>query len=143
MVQRETKLVKLYEILLESSIRNLRLFESSFLTQIQKIQNCDNISVPEVYHFFPEPCGHFFTRIYFKNDEEDLLRKHHVICRYLLTYNIFIGLGYDRELLHHQLILPLNQPLFRRANKFIFKEDIQGTNPLINPHDGLHSTGNG
>lgn len=76
MVQRETKLVKLYEILLESSIRNLRLFESSILKQMKNIENnCFNISVPEVYHFFPEACGHFLTRIYFKNEDEEMLRK--------------------------------------------------------------------
>lgn len=84
MVHRETKLVKLYEILLESSVRNLRLFENSILKQIDLIEGSNNISVPEVYHFFPEGCGHFLTRIYFKNESEELLRMYCAIVDFHL-----------------------------------------------------------
>ncbi|XP_044256013.1 ufm1-specific protease 2 [Tribolium madens] len=122
MVNRQTKIANLYEILVESAVRNLRLLESSIL---YKLQNEDEkITPPEVYHFYPDDCGHFVTKIYLKGDSEDVLLS-------------------VRERLHNELLLSGSRPMFRRANSFAFKTKNPGNEPLINPHLGLRPTDNG
>ncbi|EFA01874.1 ufm1-specific protease 2 [Tribolium castaneum] len=122
MVNRQTKIANLYEILVESAVRNLRLLESSIL---EKLQNEDDtIAQPEVFHFYPDDCGHFVTKIYLKGETEDALLP-------------------VRETLHNELLLSGCRPMFRRANSFAFKTKNPGNEPLINPHLGLKPTDNG
>lgn len=70
MVHRQRKISGLYEILVESAIRNLRLIENSILENLNR-----TISQPEVFHFYPKECGHFITIVYLKKDDEKSLGK--------------------------------------------------------------------
>lgn len=80
MVHRETKVIHLYEILIEGLCRNLRLMERCLLQQIEKSEP-DNVVIylPEPFHFYPEVCGHFITRFYAKGEQEDILGKYFFI----------------------------------------------------------------
>ncbi|KAK5643406.1 hypothetical protein RI129_007251 [Pyrocoelia pectoralis] len=124
-VHKHKKLVTLYSLLVESCCRFLRLLEGIMVNNV-KLCNGDNsyISPLETFHFFPELCGHFITRTFIKNESEELREK-------------------TRRLLHKQLLLPLNQPLFRTGNRFIFDGDAQGGGILINPHENLNPIKNG
>lgn len=68
MVNRQVKIANLYEILVESTVRNLRLLENTILDSL------DEVTQPEVFHFYPEEIGHFFTKIYLKGHNEEELR---------------------------------------------------------------------
>lgn len=75
MVHRSTKVLNMYEILIESLCRNLRLVERNILSQMTKNKGKTNgdvlsVSMPEPFHFMPEKCGHFITRFYPKNSLE-------------------------------------------------------------------------
>lgn len=74
MVHRTTKVIHLYEILIESLCRNLRLMERCLLHQINKPEQ-ENLSIflPEPFHFFIDNLGHFITRFYAKGQEETTL----------------------------------------------------------------------
>jgi hypothetical protein len=122
MVPRQTKIANLYEIIVESAVRNLRLLENTIVDKFERLQN--KISLPEVFHFYPEDCGHFVTKIYLKNDDDESLLS-------------------EREALHRELLLCQTRPFFRRANCFIFKSKSQGGETLVNPHLGVKPTDNG
>jgi len=125
LIHRDEKVVELYTVLVESCCRYLRLLESRFMASLEGCYgDFSKISEPEAFHFFPEPCGHFITAAYSKIDSEQTLENR-------------------RRLLHQQLLLPLSQPMFRRANRFIFKGDVQGSGVLVNPHEGIAPTDNG
>lgn len=122
MINRQTKISKLYEILIETVVRYLKLFELQVLNKIK--HNINGISTPQTFHFYPENCGHFITQIYLKNkSENDLLSRRHT--------------------LHKSLLLNENAPIFRRANSYTFKNNVKNFAPLINPHIGLKPTNNG
>lgn len=124
-VHRDEKVVNLYSVLVESCCRFLRLVEGVILNNVETCSgDYSLISQPETFHFFPEHCGHFITRIYTKRNTEDCMEG-------------------TRLKLHKQLLLPLNRPLFRRANRFVFSGDIQGNGLLINPHERLNPVKNG
>lgn len=86
MTHRDIPVGKLYEILVESSVRYLKLLEATLLKKI----DCEDIrlfmSLPEVFHFFPEFCDHFITTIYCNNDSEKTLseQKDWCVCFFLL-----------------------------------------------------------
>jgi hypothetical protein len=76
MVPRQTKIANLYEIIVESAVRNLRLLENTIVDKFERLQN--KISQPEVFHFYPEDCGHFVTKIYLKNDDDESLCNYYI-----------------------------------------------------------------
>ncbi|RZC36766.1 ufm1-specific protease 2 [Asbolus verrucosus] len=117
MVHRQTKIASLYGIIVESAVRHLRLLEKTFLASLGPPE--DKCSQPETFHFYPQECGHFITKIYLKNDVS------------------------ERNKLHQELLLSQMKPFFRRANNFIFKTKSQGGEILINPHEGLKPSDNG
>lgn len=126
MVHRSTKVLNMYEILIESLCRNLRLVERNILSQMTKNKGKTNgdvlsVSMPEPFHFMPEKCGHFITRFYPKNSLE---------CH----------LDFERRDLHECFKLPKRFPCFKRTNAFVFKEELPPNGPLINPHDHLHTS---
>lgn len=43
-------------------------------------------------------------------------------------------------MLHQQLSLPMDRPQFRRANSYIFIDDLN-KGPLLNVHEGISSQG--
>lgn len=47
----------------------------------------------------------------------------------------------SRKKLHQHFVLPMNRPYFRRANRYLYKEE-QISKFLVNPHIGIKSQGN-
>lgn len=140
MVHRHTSIAKLYEILVESSVRYIRLLEAALLKKIDSEVIHLNTSLPEVFHFFPKSCDHFVTMIYCKNDTEKALSE-----QMQLNYGLYLRfcfLGCERELLHKRFNLQMTHPIFRRANQYIFKQNINANEPLVNPHVGVNPTNN-
>lgn len=76
-VHRNSKVVHLYAVLVDSLLRNLKLAENSFL---QQTSNCEDsalaICAPEPYHFLPPECGHFVTVMYPEKKPDSELGKH-------------------------------------------------------------------
>lgn len=115
-----TKVVALYDILVESLCRTLRLIEENLLDQLEQADE-EELLVPLTYHFKPEGFGHFYTCIYpysIPDDDEHLTA--------------------TRRELHQQLGIPLFRPVFRKANNYSFESATSGL--LVNPHIGLKST---
>lgn len=113
-----TKVVALYDILIESLCRTLRIIEENLLDQLRR---GEDLSVPLTFHFKPEGFGHFYTCIYPQSipDEDNHLKAR-------------------RKELHTQFAVPAIRPVFRRANNFQF--DLASSLLLVNPHIGLKST---
>lgn len=113
-----TNIVALYDILVESLCRTLRLVEENILDQMKQ---GDELTIPQTYHFKPEGFGHFYTCIYPNSipDEDEHLTA-------------------IRRELHQQFGLPTLKPVFRRSNKYQF--DIANSSLLVNPHAGIKST---
>ncbi|XP_056639546.1 ufm1-specific protease 2 [Diorhabda sublineata] len=120
MVHDWTKISQLYDILVNSSKKILKLHELKLLDVAEDKINTKN-SKHNVYHFYPEDCNHFITLLYpeFVNEKD------------LKSY---------RENLHRQLLIGSPRPCFRKSNKYIF--DRNPNSPLINPHEGLKNTDN-
>ncbi|XP_050303233.1 ufm1-specific protease 2 [Anthonomus grandis grandis] len=117
MISKHTKLSKLYDILLESAIKNLRLYESVLQNYLKTHKISTGIELPETMHFFPKEAGHFLTRIVIGNSEKEDKE--------------------ERELLHEALLLPKTTPVFRKANQFEFSDCKKPSGPLRNVHEGL------
>lgn len=142
LVHRSKKLYDVYDILIESIHRNLRLLKDLLLLHVQDHTGDKSVlSYPEVYHFFSEGCGHFITRAYEKGESETALCKLGFICKYSFNTLLFCSVN-DRTILHKQLLLPMNKPVFRRGNRYTFKGD-NNSNKLINPHQAVKPTTNG
>lgn len=47
----------------------------------------------------------------------------------------------ERQKLHEYLSLPMERPVFRRGNAYVFKDGSLDNGPLINPHEGIQSSG--
>lgn len=75
MLHRQASVGKLYEILVESTVRYLRLLEATLLKKLDSGDGQLDVSLPEVFHFFPEHCDHFITTVYCNNDSENVLSK--------------------------------------------------------------------
>lgn len=116
MLHIKTRLSSLYEILVESLCRILRLAERNLLTQLKN--SGQDLKTPLMYHFKPEELGHFFTCIYRSGvTEED---------QYLTS---------KRKSLHQHFGLPITRPYFRRGNAYLFRNSKSKL--LINPHVGV------
>lgn len=116
MLHVQTKLVQLYDILVESLCRILRLTERNLLTQLKSGLN--RPGTPVIYHFKPEELGHFFTCVYPDGvpDDDSLLST-------------------KRQSLHTHFGLANNRPYFRRGNQYMFRDGKSKL--LINPHIGV------
>nr|AEE63538.1 unknown [Dendroctonus ponderosae] len=119
-ISRGTTLSRIYDILLECAIKNIKLYESVVQYYIKKNPIEGNLQLPNTQHFFAKDCGHFVTRIVFAESAEDLRK--------------------ERELLHDSLLLSKIMPMFRKSNQFNFSDSKSG--PLINVHEGLKPTNN-
>lgn len=113
-----TKTLALYDILVESLCRTLRLIEENILDQLR---HSNELTVPQTYHFKPDGFGHFYTCVYPQSipDEDEHLTA-------------------VRRELHRQFAISILRPVFRRANNYQF--DIANSFLLVNPHVGLKST---
>lgn len=118
---RKTSVNGLYDILIESICRALRLIEQSLVEQLS--ENVE-ISVPTTYHFSPPAFGHFLSCVYLGNssDNEPAMQQ-------------------KRKKLHHHFGLPIIRPYFRRENQYQFRSDVKPDSPLMNTHLGLKPSG--
>ncbi|XP_061705861.1 probable Ufm1-specific protease 2 isoform X2 [Cydia pomonella] len=98
-IHRNTKLLELYTVLVEAACRSLKLLESVLLEQLgqEGIGDGAGLRLPETFHFIPDELGHFVTRIVPKDIPDESMEK-------------------ERRLLHSQLGLPVDRPMFRRGN---------------------------
>lgn len=111
------KIGDLMEILKGSVQRQIHEMARSVLSEFKMRQT---VSVPQAFHLYPRPFGHFATIIYTKTGT----------CA---------AFAHFRKHLHQSFLLPPDRPYFRRQNKFVFAEDKKtvGTGPLMNVHVGL------
>ncbi|KAK9753490.1 Peptidase family C78 [Popillia japonica] len=125
LIHRNLPLKNVYEILVSSLYRNIVIIKRTILKHFQQSGgDHSKISYPEIFHFYPQECGHFVTRVYSKNESECSLER-------------------DRKNLHSRLLLSPTHPIFRRVNKYLFKGEHHNNSPLINPHEGVKPTTNG
>lgn len=119
LVNRKTKLVDLYTVLVEAACRSLKLLESVLIEQLSQegIGDGAGLRLPETYHFLPQELGHFFTRIIPKGLPDESMEE-------------------DRQNLHDQLALPTTRPMFRRGNAY--PTDTGGK--LLCPHLSIPPT---
>lgn len=135
----------MYDILVETCIKQIRFFESVFQKYLSKEGNLEkSVMLPETLHFFPSECGHFLARIIFPDMDENLSMLLFMITNMCLIKIIIYYLETDRELLHNALLLSKTTPMFRKSNQFQFPEGSKSNNvPLINVHEGVKPTNNG
>ncbi|XP_022909674.1 ufm1-specific protease 2 [Onthophagus taurus] len=125
MVHKKLPVKNLYEILVASCFRNLFLLQRTILKYFQQSGgDFSKISYPEIYHFYPNLCGHFVTRVFGKGETDESLEQ-------------------ERKIIQDKLLLPLTMPFFRRGNRYIFNSDQEDDSPLISPHLSVKNTNNG
>ncbi|XP_068148526.1 probable Ufm1-specific protease 2 [Drosophila tropicalis] len=123
---KKTKMLRLYDVLIESICRALRLFEQSLNEYLQESESGGKLLVPKSYHFYPQEFGHFLSCAYLedlKDDDPSMLER--------------------RKKLHRQFSLPVSRPYFRRANQCQFINHLEEApwTPLLNTHLGLRPSG--
>lgn len=82
-LHKNTKALGLYDILIESVCRSIRLIEKSvannnFLTKI------NDVGVPKTFNFKPRELGHFLSCVYLTNSVDEGCLNSHPICVALL-----------------------------------------------------------
>lgn len=128
---KKTKLLRLYDVLIESICRSLRLFEQCLSERLTEQEATSEVKLlaPLTYHFYPQEFGHFLSCAYLEqlgDDEPSVQEK--------------------RKRLHRQFALPATRPYFRRANQCRFQNDIATVDPatwtpLLNTHLGVRPSG--
>jgi hypothetical protein len=121
MIHEHTKASHLYDILIKSTKRILKLHELRLLEIVEHEKNSKS-AMFNVYHFYPEDCNHFVTLLYPEFHTEKDFKT-------------------IRKNLHKRLLIKRLMPCFRKTNKYTFNRDPNS--PLINPHEGLRNTDNG
>lgn len=69
-LHRTTPAIALYDILIESVCRSIRMIERSIVEQ-KYLQRIDDMGVPKTYTFVPNGVGHFFSAVYFSKCSDD------------------------------------------------------------------------
>ncbi|XP_066592304.1 ufm1-specific protease 2 isoform X2 [Prorops nasuta] len=107
---------ELYDILIESVCRNIKLVEQFFNEQLQE-ENSE-IRLPQFLHFKPEGCGHLITLLYpYGCSNEDKFEY--------------------RKSLHRVLALSMTRPLFRKENCLQFTNNDETKELVVNPHESI------
>uniref|UniRef100_A0A1I8N7C5 Probable Ufm1-specific protease 2 n=1 Tax=Musca domestica TaxID=7370 RepID=A0A1I8N7C5_MUSDO len=122
-LNKSTKLSRLYDILIESICRALRLCEQSITENLEENER-KILKVPKTYNFFPREFGHFISCCYLEgvsDDEASMQNK--------------------RKRLHRHFGLSVMRPYFRRSNVCMFRNEIGADEPLLNTHLGLKASG--
>ncbi|EDW70602.1 probable Ufm1-specific protease 2 [Drosophila virilis] len=129
MLCKKTKLLRLYDVLIESICRSLRLFEQCLTERLNEQETAASETLllsPRSYHFYPQEFGHFLSCAYLEqlSDDEPSVQE-------------------KRKRLHRQFALPATRPYFRRANQCRFQGDIDTSTwtPLLNTHLGVRPSG--
>lgn len=117
MVHLSRKASELYNVLVDSLCRSLRLLERHLSRGA-----LPPAQPPATYHFRPPAVGHFFTIIYPKGMSDNELEP-------------------VRRTFHQQLNLPTVKPLFRPSNCHNFNKKASTSTLLFNVHEGLPASG--
>ncbi|XP_037277005.2 UFM1 specific peptidase 2 [Rhipicephalus microplus] len=86
---------------------------------ISRFSKGDSVCSAQPFHFWPAKCGHWVTVVYPDGVSQENL------------------LPYRREL-HRLLLLPEDQPHFRKSNVYAFPDDLASEPYLRNVHVGLN-----
>uniref|UniRef100_A0A240SWY2 Probable Ufm1-specific protease 2 n=1 Tax=Glossina morsitans morsitans TaxID=37546 RepID=A0A240SWY2_GLOMM len=122
-LNKSTKVSRLYDILIESICRALRLSEQSISERLENTE-FQKLKAPKMYNFFPQEFGHFIS------------------CSYLEGLGDCSPSMQDkRKRLHRHFGLPITRPYFRRSNACIFRNELPPQSPLINTHVNVKSSG--
>lgn len=70
MLHKNTKALGLYDILIESVCRSIRLIEKSVANQ-KFLNNINDLGVPKTFTFKPKELGHFFSCVYLTNSVDE------------------------------------------------------------------------
>ena len=65
----QTLAIGLYDILIESVSRSIRMIERT-VTEQKLATKLDEVGVPQTYNFLPKDLGHFFSCVYFSNSDD-------------------------------------------------------------------------
>lgn len=69
-LHRDTAAIGLYDILIESICRSIRMIERSIIEQ-KYFNRIDEFGVPKTFNFLPKEMGHFFSCVYFSKSNDD------------------------------------------------------------------------
>lgn len=69
-LHKNTKALGLYDILIESVCRSIRLIEKSVANQ-KSLTNINDMGVPKTFNFKPRELGHFFSCVYLTNSVDE------------------------------------------------------------------------
>lgn len=119
---KSTKVGRLYDVLIESICRSLRLFEHSMIEQLEKENG--QLMAPQAFHFFPQEFGHFISICFLEGLSDDDTHMQE-----------------KRKRLHRHFGLPVTRPYFRRSNRCIFRDELPANAPLLNTHVGVRCSG--
>lgn len=122
-LHRNTEATALYDILIEGLCRSIRLIECSCVEQ-KLVARIDDAGVPKTYSFLPADLGHFFSCVAFTttSDDEEHAKRY-------------------RKRLHHHFGLSAQRPQFRKANRFVFRDEPATSGCLVNPHLAIKNQG--
>lgn len=70
MLYRGTTVTGLYDILIESLCRSIRLIENSVIAH-KFLQTNGEVGVPKTFNFLPRDLGHYFSVVYFSESIDD------------------------------------------------------------------------
>lgn len=121
-LSKTTKASRLYDILIESICRALRLCEQSMDEDFE--ERMDELRAPKMYNFFAMEFGHFISCCYLEglSDDNSIMQN-------------------KRKRLHRHFGLTVTRPYFRRSNACLFRNEITLDAPLLNTHVGLKPSG--
>ncbi|TRY73519.1 hypothetical protein TCAL_05479 [Tigriopus californicus] len=120
-VRKTMKIPDIMELLKGTVQRQVHEMGRSVLSEL-KLRG--SVSLPEVFHFKPEPVGHFCSFVYNRRGT----------CTNFSEF---------RKHFHKILLLPTDRPHFRRANAFQFQDDDVSQKALVNVHEGLKTGSTG
>ncbi|XP_072040093.1 ufm1-specific protease 2-like [Amphiura filiformis] len=112
-------LSELHMLCTEGIQRQLRAMETCLINHSIK---SGSVCVPKPHHFQPGYLHHFLTLLYPVGIPDQQLEDF-------------------RRQVHEQFLLPLDRPLFRRTNAYMFPSDRKGDVYLTNTHVGLAPSG--
>lgn len=69
-LHRTTPAIALYDILIESVCRSIRMIERSIVEQ-KYLNRINEMGVPKTFNFVPNGMGHFFSSVYFSKCNDD------------------------------------------------------------------------
>uniref|UniRef100_A0A0K8TSP7 Probable Ufm1-specific protease 2 n=1 Tax=Tabanus bromius TaxID=304241 RepID=A0A0K8TSP7_TABBR len=119
MLYKPTMLAGLYDILVESVCRSLRLIEH---TLAERVREGHTLPVVRIDHFLVPELGHFLSCVYPEgiSEDDDYMKQ-------------------KRKKLHHHFDIPLTRPYFRKGSRYIAKEDLPA-GVLTNTHVGVKAS---